>query len=615
MVKQAKDKGPIIAFATGIILVTTVIIAVFYSLYNVSRQNMINLWNNNAIQMFRDVEFYLDTPRDAVIFASEQVEHMIDNRQSNEEIQAFLQEESEVFTSVVDSNNRGVYGYIRGEYLDGADWDPPADFSPSKRPWYTEAKAAGGEITFVKPYHNLQQNNMVLSVSKLLDDGQSVISMDISLDGIQELQASQQEANKVDATMIVDKSGMIVSHSNETKVGKNVFLNAADEYDKRLISSVLNHEEEVFTINGRNGREIVFCRQLNKSWYSVLVLSEKEVLGNIKYIFVISAVVLALLLIVFTVIISVYLRKHREAGELHGEIGAIADVYSTMEIMDLKKGSVKSIRNKLIKEGVFAEGNNKIVATKEEIAELIAAEVSKPLLEQFMDLETLPERIRGLNNISHEFLDREGKWVRMHFIVVSRDSNDNPEKIILAIESIDEDRKRQEMFKRMSETDKLTNILNRSGGESRIYELMHDGICGMVFLFDADHFKYVNDTYGHDMGDKVIITLAHTLRDNFRDSDVVFRMGGDEFVAYAAGANSNELGKIVMDRLFANLDKVSIEGMTDWKLQVSAGAAICSDPEHESFSDILQRADKAMYESKQHEGNYITFADSSSLRA
>ncbi len=68
------------------------------------------------------------------------------------------------------------------------------------------------------------------------------------------------------------------------------------------------------------------------------------------------------------------------------------------------------------------------------------------------------------------------------------------------------------------------------------------------------------------------------------------------------------VGRAVVDRLFVNINNVSFDGMTDWKLQVSVGAVFVDESNKEPFSELLQKADKAMYESKKQERNCITFA-------
>ena len=604
--QKKKERNPLVTLAVGISLIVVIILCILYTLYMVSKDNLISMWNNSAIQMSYEVAYYLNTPRDAVNFTAKKIEAMMDDGLTNEEIKDYLIEETDVFSRIIDSNYTGIYGFCRGEYLDGSGWVEPEDYVPTERPWYIAAKEASGDVAFVKPYYNLQTNEMMMSVCKLLKDGESVISMDIFLDSIQELEENMIQSQKVDAAMLVDKSGMIVAHSDHNEIGKE-YLSSGDVYEKKLVSTIFSTENGVASIDYQNDREIIFCQQINNDWYSVLILSEKEVLGPIKYIYLISSVVLVSVFLVFFAVFSIYLKKHKEAGELENEIRAISDIYTNMELIDLKNGKVKPIRESIVYKDVFNSRHDFTNDRIEEMAEHLAAESSRSMLIQFLDFNTIHERIGNLKTISHEYLDMNGEWNRMHFIVVERENDGSIRKLLWAIQSIDEDKKRQELFKNLAETDALTHILNRSGGESRIYSLLEKDKTGMLLLLDADHFKYVNDNYGHDMGDSVIISLACCLKESFRDTDIVFRLGGDEFVAFAEGVENEEIGRLVVDRLFSNIDKISFPEMTDWRLRISVGAVLCTKDNREPFATLYQNADKAMYESKQHEGNYLTF--------
>ena len=90
-------------------------------------------------------------------------------------------------------------------------------------------------------------------------------------------------------------------------------------------------------------------------------------------------------------------------------------------------------------------------------------------------------------------------------------------------------------FAAEARVDKLTGLLNRRGFEERvpaeIARAVRDGTCVGVASFDIDHFKQVNDEWGHDEGDRVLARLGEVFREETRDSDVVVRMGGEEFVA------------------------------------------------------------------------------------
>ena len=123
---------------------------------------------------------------------------------------------------------------------------------------------------------------------------------------------------------------------------------------------------------------------------------------------------------------------------------------------------------------------------------------------------------------------------------------------------------------------------------------------------DADKFKSINDNYGHDVGDKVIKAIAHCMNKSFRNSDVILRLGGDEFAAYALDVTDEARAKIIIERLFSEIDKIDIPELGDRKINISLGAAFFVFSEGSTFDDIYKRADVAVYQSKKISGNSYT---------
>lgn len=607
--KQHKEQRTLMFFLMGVLVISCISILMFYNLYKVSRNNLISMWNNNAITMSKDVEYCLNTPKDAIIFTSTQIEQMLAQGESVESINQYLINESSVYSNIIESNSTGIYGYCNGQYLDGSGWIPPEDYAPTTRPWYTSAIEANGEIAFEKPFLNLQTETMMMSVSIMLSDNESVISMDIFLDSIQKLEEQMKAEENIDAAMVLDKSGVVVSHSDPSQVGLN-YLTAGSDLQKKLVSSVFAIEQGTFTLESVNGRDIIFCDQINNEWCSVLILNEKTLFKSITYIYALSAISLIILLLIFTSIFLIFFRKQKEVAELESDINAIADIYTSIDLLDLKNNKAKSLRQSVINE--HFNNHNKHEAqirnVDDSLVSVLAAEASRNLLAQFMDINTFADRLKDINSISHEYLDNDNKWNRMQVIAIERDNDGTINKVLCTIQSIDVDKRQQERLRKMAETDGLTGILNRSGGEAKLLQYIEAKKNGLFLILDADNFKHVNDVYGHDKGDEVIKILADCLSETFRDTDIVYRLGGDEFGIFALGVENLDIASLVIKRLFTNIEETKLPNITDWELHISVGGIFCNSNENISFSSIYKKADEAMYKSKQSEGNKFTLA-------
>ena len=151
-----------------------------------------------------------------------------------------------------------------------------------------------------------------------------------------------------------------------------------------------------------------------------------------------------------------------------------------------------------------------------------------------------------------------------------------------------------------SETDTLSALLNRRGFEDRGDKALtlaaRSGVPAVMIVADLDHFKQINDTYGHAAGDEVIAAFAAVLRDCAPPHAVLGRLGGEEFAAFLPGAN------LATGRLYAetvrNAFRAGPRDQLDVDRPVSAsfGVAQFVPPDH--LSDLLRRADAALYRAK-----------------
>ena len=170
-------------------------------------------------------------------------------------------------------------------------------------------------------------------------------------------------------------------------------------------------------------------------------------------------------------------------------------------------------------------------------------------------------------------------------------------------------RKVNEYLKDLSFTDTLTGLpnrrqamryLDRLWGEAQERDL---ALCCM--MIDADHFKAVNDTYGHDAGDKLLCAVASCLREAVRGDDLVARLGGDEFLIVLPGTLLRDAFMLAR-RVHDNVNKLSVtfEAGGEWKGSVSIGLA-ARHPDMPNQNTLIKQADKALYKAKSAGKNCI----------
>ena len=136
---------------------------------------------------------------------------------------------------------------------------------------------------------------------------------------------------------------------------------------------------------------------------------------------------------------------------------------------------------------------------------------------------------------------------------------------------------------------------------------MTKNVGGMFILFDVDKFKFVNDNFGHDAGDEVLIGIAETMQHCFREKDVIMRLGGDEFAAYMPNVFNKGDANQVLDRFIQDIHNMNIPKLGDHQINISIGAAFYYATDMFSFEELYKRADSCTYESKKVKGSVVTF--------
>ena len=161
-------------------------------------------------------------------------------------------------------------------------------------------------------------------------------------------------------------------------------------------------------------------------------------------------------------------------------------------------------------------------------------------------------------------------------------------------------------------TDPLTGLPNRRAIEAwAAHELpaaFRHGFSLWVVLIDLDHFKRINDTYGHDAGDTVLTAIGEMLKSNTRSSDIAGRIGGEEFLHVVTHAEESHI-PIVVERMRAKLAARTFAfGGSEVVVTASFGVAGVRGGENPpTFADLISRADRALYRAKQLGRNRAEF--------
>lgn len=149
--------------------------------------------------------------------------------------------------------------------------------------------------------------------------------------------------------------------------------------------------------------------------------------------------------------------------------------------------------------------------------------------------------------------------------------------------------------------DNVTGVLNRRAGlnmlETTIDEATRKRERFIICFADIDDFKKINDTFGHNYGDKLLMKIGNIFRKNIRKDDTVFRIGGDEFVIVFPNTTLDEAKSICL-RVCVSVDELKKQDNSNYKIGVSYGFSEYNFSNKISANELIRRADEGMYVNK-----------------
>lgn len=184
--------------------------------------------------------------------------------------------------------------------------------------------------------------------------------------------------------------------------------------------------------------------------------------------------------------------------------------------------------------------------------------------------------------------------------------------LVLARYRLDEQRQELDRTRKEARTDELSGVANRKAFDEALNFMVanlkrHKTPFALV-LVDVDHFKRINDTHGHQAGDKVVSKLGKVFQQQIRNRDFVGRYGGDEFAIMFSGLPASEAESVAL-RLNDAVQRTNFEASAGGNIAVTLSMGMASAKPNDTSESVIERADAALYRAKQSGRNQLACAD------
>ena len=441
-----------ICVSVVVILFFVFIVIIYYNmLYSEKREGIIKTGQITAIESAKQFDAYLVSARNAIEVSSYTINEMMKSGRSNKEILDYLVENTNAIMGSIFKETTGLYGWINEEYMDGVLWDPGPDFVAEERPWYKGAIAGGGKITIIEPYKDAQTGSTMMSIVKMLDDGKSVVAMDVILDNIQTITEEAVAGGNSDCEMIIDSDGIVVAHSDKKEVGKNYREETGNLWAEIAAGAGKSDMEYTEVKTGRK-EYIVYAVALEDGWRCLSVRDTTKLFGSLKVLFVLTVIIVIVAVLILMGIFNQSSKRYRVAKRLNKQLSSTAEIYRSAYELDIQNDTFSSILSRGENlEDMFL--NIREYAQKE-LLEFINRFADPSYLEEmrrFVNFKTLSERMKDTNTIIKEFVSVEGRWIRARFIVSQYTPEGEVAHVLWLTEDVDEERRNRERLIDISE--------------------------------------------------------------------------------------------------------------------------------------------------------------------
>lgn len=506
----------------------------------------------------------------------------------------------------------------------------------SENQWYYNFLKNDDEYSLNVDNDEASNNSITVFVNcKIKEDNgatMGIIGVGLKVNSLQTLLKEYDDKFDIVARLIDDK-GFVQLASNKTgHENINFFENSSSDLsDSKQLILDNKKEQKSFWHSSKKSKSYVVCQYIpSLKWHLVLendlTIMSKQL--HIQFFKGIAVIILIIIFVLFTItrvlkkyknqIMKLSVSQKLEYQKLLSQ--STEELYENIFEIDVTNNRAGcEDENRYFHE--FGLGLNTpydealhIIATKQ-----IKEEYAQGYLDTFLPENVLKCYNSGINNISYDFLIKNNEenyhWMRVNARIFFWTSDESV-RMISYRENIDEEKNKELVLLERSQRDSLTGLYNKGVTEEFISSFLknknNQDLEHVFLIFDIDDFKNVNDKYGHAFGDFVISEFALELKSQFREDDIIGRIGGDEFVVLIKNFNSNNYVLVEkLERFCSKINQKKFTEQAEFSIACSIGVAMY--PEHGYvYSELYEKADQALYYAKSHGKNsYHVFSEDS----
>lgn len=491
--------------------------------------------------------------------------------------------------------------------------------------WYYSFLKAPDEYALNIDNDEAAQNEIVIFINCKIKNRAGavigVVGVGFRVDYLQKIFKEYETKFDVKA-FLIDDQGMIEISTDETGYRKMDLFKQSDfsALRKEILSEKGKNQYFWYDANGQKGY-LVAQYVPNLGWHLVVdndasVLTEQTRRQFFSGIMVILLIVVPVLFVITYILRNYNARITRlvvEEEEKHSSVfqAETGKLYENIYEIDITHNRAASEATEAYFESLGVPRNTpyddalRIIAQKQ-----IKAEYRQGYLAAFSPENILRVYQEGGNCLRYDFMISNNAgcsyyWMRITARIFYWD-DDGSVRMFVYRQDVDEEKEREQHLVEKMESDSLTGLYNKAATQKHIQRLLlqYPGKVFAFFILDIDDFKNVNDTCGHAAGDMVIARFARMLRNEFRPTDIIGRIGGDEFVVFVPAPSCAWAEKKARN-LVTTLRRDFTDGVKTCAISTSIGVAMAPEAGTE-FETLYKNADNALYRTKQHGKNGFT---------